>query len=842
MERKKILEIREKLKEELDKVPEGYCVQLKNINYYNQDLLFDINENRTYKDIFSREEAHPRSFALDLKYLKKIDFSSFPEDYFDDFEASGFDFSVLNNVTISNTNNIYAKDYSNTILRGVTFQDPFNEREYIVGADFSGSKGVKIEPGRLSKGDETFKGRSLYLTSFNNCNFKDAAFLSDIIGSAHFKYILNGTNFEGSHNAIIHLNDVISYDKCNFSDTILFQTRPIHRDLNSVTFKNTKAYKSKTERLIDIESRVLIDPKDCVFENCVFNGVAFIDDLASGKFINCDLTDSIILKHYHQERYPKEENYRFLNMNVNLRTKEDIKKARKKLKEELDKVPEGTYVTLNGVVEDRLLMDNKQEFIDGEENVSFHFAIEPEYLKKIDFSWVDKSFFYNFDARGFDFGILHNVYLYSSHGDGTAQYNNDFSNAKLKGVHFNTNFWETNIEGTDFSESKGVRINPTATFEKEGEYNGEQVYLHVFKNCNFQNVVFDKISSYPPDFMLCNRYNQELRTRLPIYYVLDGASFAGSRYAVIHTNGVLSYNNCNFKDAIIYQEQPIHRDLIGVKFKGALAIRSKFDRRINRTSKILIDPEGCTFTDCDFDGVAFVDKLETGKFINCNLENVEVLKHYKGERPKKQFVFYTLDSKEVDTSSIAENYIEKGNNSVPSTNEFVQEEGFIDKQILIEAEEIENSKKKREELINQKIKDNLDRIKENNELIEQAKTENKEIYGKITIPEDQFLVQEGDHLAINPIIIEKGILRCFNLSAIDFTNVRVGGYKVPLDYRNTGARINPQKVYDKDLSNCILDRGNVYFYDRLEGVNLDGTNLDDCDIVFKEQNKGKSII
>ena len=453
--------------------------------------------------------------------------------------------------------------------------------------------------------------------------------------------------------------------------------------------------------------------------------------------------------------------------------------------------------------------------------------MEKEYLRKIDFTWAHEDFFDAFDARGFDFSILHNAIL-----NGEKEfYDNDITNANLKGLTIEDVLHYYIIEGANFSGSKDIKIYPRRLCYKPGIFNGKEVSIRSLKNCNFNSAIFVGHKNHPNDFTKgYNDYREQ-----DIYYVLDGASFEGSRYAVIHSDAVISYNNCNFKDAIIYQEQPIHRDLIGVKFKGALAIYSKFDRRVNRTSKILVDPVGCTFTDCDFDGVAFVDDPEKGKFINCNLDNIEVLKHYNGERTKKEIVFYTLDGKEVNTSSITENYVEKDSG---------EKQGFIDDQTLIALEEKQNSMKKREEIIRKTIKDNLDRIEENNNiirqnnnLIEQLQLENKQEYGTVPIPEDQFLVQEGDHYAINPLIIERGGVSCLNLSGIDFTNVRVGGYEIILDYRNTGAKIHPQKVYNKDISNCIFDRGNIPFYDSLEGVNLEETNLDDCDFNIEEHKK-----
>ena len=60
---------------------------------------------------------------------------------------------------------------------------------------------------------------------------------------------------------------------------------------------------------------------------------------------------------------------------------------------------------------------------------------------------------------------------------------------------------------------------------------------------------------------------------------------------------------------------------------------------------------------------------------------------------------------------------------------------------------------------------------------------------------------------------------------IDFTNVKVSG----IHFRHTGARINPQTVYDKDISYCTFDEGNIKFFDDFTGVMMEEANFEECD-------------
>jgi len=98
---------------------------------------------------------------------------------------------------------------------------------------------------------------------------------------------------------------------------------------------------------------------------------------------------------------------------------------------------------------------------------------------------------------------------------------------------------------------------------------------------------------------------------------------------------------------------------------------------------------------------------------------------------------------------------------------------------------------------------------------------------KVKIPLELLLIPVSDHLEINPIFLNNGILRYVDLSLVSFTNVKVAG--VDLSYTN--ARINPEEVYNKDMSNgkyCGLDFNLGSFKD----VNITNSDFKDAILDF----------
>lgn len=91
---------------------------------------------------------------------------------------------------------------------------------------------------------------------------------------------------------------------------------------------------------------------------------------------------------------------------------------------------------------------------------------------------------------------------------------------------------------------------------------------------------------------------------------------------------------------------------------------------------------------------------------------------------------------------------------------------------------------------------------------------NKSVQTKrILVPLEQICIQVDDHLEINPIYAN--YLRYIDLSAMNVKNVKVSG----LDFSNTNAHIEPQLVYQKDMSNGNYEGINFELKD-FTGVNI----------------------
>jgi len=144
---------------------------------------------------------------------------------------------------------------------------------------------------------------------------------------------------------------------------------------------------------------------------------------------------------------------------------------------------------------------------------------------------------------------------------------------------------------------------------------------------------------------------------------------------------------------------------------------------------------------------------------------------------------------------------------------------------LIKKQQLEEARKRLVELNKRKIKE---KIKELSQLIQTQAylgIPESKIYGSIPITQEVFLKSVNDHYEIDEEFIDISLLRFLNLSLIDFTNVKVRG----IDFRHTSARINPQTVYNKDISNCTFDDSNVKFFDDYTGVIMENTNFEQCD-------------
>ena len=150
---------------------------------------------------------------------------------------------------------------------------------------------------------------------------------------------------------------------------------------------------------------------------------------------------------------------------------------------------------------------------------------------------------------------------------------------------------------------------------------------------------------------------------------------------------------------------------------------------------------------------------------------------------------------------------------------------------------------KKQEELKQKIQDNseatqkeiIELYKKYLDLIDasEALGDNNPLAGKKTIPitESVLFIDKIDHREINPFFLDNHLLRYADLSMIDFSNVKLDHIDC-LAYTN--ANINPQTVYNKDLSYCDL-RGVYHTMDDFSGVNMEETIVDKDKIDFASE-------
>lgn len=104
---------------------------------------------------------------------------------------------------------------------------------------------------------------------------------------------------------------------------------------------------------------------------------------------------------------------------------------------------------------------------------------------------------------------------------------------------------------------------------------------------------------------------------------------------------------------------------------------------------------------------------------------------------------------------------------------------------------------------------------------------NNRSHGLIDVTEDILFNDLGEYKEIKEELLED--LVYLNLSNISFDNVKVSG--INLSYIN--GVINPQTVYNKDMSNGCYD-GVKFTSNDFTGVNTDNSTFKDCDVPFGE--------
>ncbi len=166
-------------------------------------------------------------------------------------------------------------------------------------------------------------------------------------------------------------------------------------------------------------------------------------------------------------------------------------------------------------------------------------------------------------------------------------------------------------------------------------------------------------------------------------------------------------------------------------------------------------------------------------------------------------------------------------------------EGFLEKkQISLVKENIVSSSKKAEEesnklyLVNQAIQKTMAQL---NTLLSLKQSLINAIdettFDRYIIDRNMLLLEKDNHWIINPDLY--GVLRFFDLSVIDFTNVAVNG----VDFSYSNAKIDPQKVYNKDLRGGNF-MGMQFIGASFQNVNICGANFTDCVTDFTDMKDG----
>ena len=462
---------------------------------------------------------------------------------------------------------------------------------------------------------------------------------------------------------------------------------------------------------------------------------------------------------------------------------EKIKLLRKKLIKELSKLEDGIHIKLDY---DPIILENL--FFEETRGGCKRFASDfpREVLTKIDFINVD---FKDFYASEFDFTGLYNIHL-----NPQTIYRRDLFNSILSGVTFTDSLDYCKLDGANFAGSKNAKVNPNTLVHSIGHSRYIDIQCVKFKDVTFTVAFNYETSLYEVDF-------------------------TGSKNARINANKLLYYGltGCILKDATIIGD--IRSRILETDFTGAKSERLGFP------TKIRINPQktnhnfkntkfngvvfsgsfdNCIIDNTDFTGSekAFIDlrKInEDSKYNNCNFSNATVI---------------NLDGKALDISI-------DGRISSTIEEELDRILNLETQSSVVKKEEVESARKKLIEENRIKFKQKLDELLNLLKSSEILGIDPKHLYASVPIEEDKFLTYIDDHYEINRDI-DTTLLRFFNLSLIDFTNVNVRG----IDFRKSGARINPQTVYNKDISYCSFDNSNIKYYDDFEGCNIKGTNFE----------------
>ena len=471
---------------------------------------------------------------------------------------------------------------------------------------------------------------------------------------------------------------------------------------------------------------------------------------------------------------------------------EKIKLLRERLIKELSDVEEGIHVELeyDPVILQVLLFEDADTKGLSMKSTSSHgnkFALPRELLTKIDFSNV---IFDNFKADYFDFTGLYNVRL-----DPQILYGKSLVGATLNGVRFVGSFCNTYIRKANFKGSIGARINPSK-LERNYSIVGRPSLKHL-ENCIFEDVTFT-------DIIDCS------------YCLIERTNFTGSKNSRIKIDNS-NVEGCVFTDAELIGDINSMWNIEGVNFTGA-----KHMGLIN--SKIELNPKSKRLSFAKFNGVKFTDSFD-----------YSVIDHTDFTGSKNAVIdLRTINKEKSDIYSC--NFTDAIVIDEFGKTVYISADGKITNSVedeldillnlkaqssLIKKEELEFQHKKRVEEARKEINNKINELTVLLKSCEKLGIEPRNLYHSVPMEQELFLVRIDDHYEINRDLVDTDSLRFLNLSMIDFTNVLVKN----IDFRNSGARIYPQKVYKKDISGCKFDEDNIKFYDDMTNVNIENTDF-----------------
>ena len=504
---------------------------------------------------------------------------------------------------------------------------------------------------------------------------------------------------------------------------------------------------------------------------------------------------------------------------------------RQKIMQELDKLEDGIRVTLD--YEPRIIELILFDYIGNNKKV---FALPRHILEKIDFSNVSFDCFVIHKCsygigRGFDFTGLYGVKI-----NPQTIYEKDLRIGIYNGVEFTGPFDDTLMSYSNFEGSKNAFIDPNVIRHSYESMNNHEVIV-ILEECIFKDVTFIKpFKSSKLVTKECISYggfggggSKDINVVGRKKFRFDDVDFTGSKGCVIETKAIQRLVNSVLTDTIVDSDFLREIDFIGggINFKG-VKVKSNALKNFfldEKEQMIQIDPEiRHSLFKCTFDGCYFTSPIKNSDISYSDFTGSKNAVIDLRTLTKEQYVGTNFTDAKVIGMHGKEMFVSEdgriGTDIYDSIDKIL---GIENREAVVKKEELEKARKR---LIEEKRKKVEEKINELLSLIESAEklgVNPTSLYCKIPITREELLVEIEDHFEINRKFVE--YLRFLNLSQVDFSNVKCSG----IDFRHSGARIYPQKVYNKDISNSIFDKENIKFFDSLDGVNYEGTDFTECD-------------